>query len=86
MALETRKVITFQDMINDANLSRKEIEELFSSLAVDNYVPGKPFEVMVDITKDNQEDYEMCWRKILNMLVEKHQCSYDETVIVVENL
>lgn len=86
MALETRKVIAFQDMINDANLSGKEITALFEDLAVDNYVPGSPFEVIVGITKDNEGDYENHWKKILNMLINQHQCQYNEKVIVVESL
>lgn len=83
MTLETRKVIGMDALISEANLSGKEIEAFYSDLSLDNYVVGKPFEILIDITKDNQEDYEKHWQKILNMLVEKHQCVYEETIMVV---
>ena len=86
MTFETRKVIAFETLVDDANLSGKEITSILEELRDDNYAPSHPFEIIVDITKDTQEDYEIHWRKVLNILVEKYQCVYNEKVIVVESL
>jgi hypothetical protein len=49
-------------------------------------LPVIHLEIIVYITKDTQQDYEINWRKILNILVEKYQCVYNEKVIFVESL
>mgnify|MGYP006961064435 CR=1 FL=1 len=84
MSLISCKTIPFAQMLQDADLNGKEIKALYESLAIDNYVPGQPFVLMVDITPETQDDYESHWRKILNMLIEKHQCVCNEKVIVIE--
>lgn len=86
MTLSTRKIITLDQLIHESCLSSKEISSMYEDLSVDNYVPGQPFEIIVDITKDNQEDYSSHWKKMLNYLVDKQECQINEKVIVVESL